>query len=134
MISIVQQLTHADVEKVMRLVEILHRSNLEFIRIEAEGMEITIAKGDAKPEVRIASSHASAPGVPITAPSVGVFRADRVRMGSLVEEATALGTIQTLDETNTVTAGMAGKIVEDCVRDGDFVEFGQPLYRILPEG
>ena len=118
----------------MRLVEILHQSNLQFIRIEAEGMEITIAKGGAKPEVRIVSSHASAPGVPIPAPSVGVFRADGVRVGSLVEEATALGTIQTLDESNTVTAGLAGKIIEGCVRDGDFVEYGQPLYRILPEG
>jgi acetyl-CoA carboxylase biotin carboxyl carrier protein len=128
----VHQLTHADVEKIMRLVEILHRSRLEFIRIEAEAMEITIAKGDARPEVRIASFPASALTIP--APNVGVFRADGVRVGSLVEEATALGTIQTLDEMNTVTAGLAGKIIEGCVRDGDFVEFGQPLYRILPEG
>jgi acetyl-CoA carboxylase biotin carboxyl carrier protein len=130
-----QQLTHADVEKVMRLVEILHQSNLEFIRIEAQGMEITIAKGDAaKPEVHVASSVAAARGVAIPAPGVGVFRANGVRVGSLVAEAAALGTIQTLDEMNTVTAGLAGKIVEGCVHDGDFVEFGQPLYRILPQG
>ena len=119
----------------MRLVEVLHRSNLQFIRIEAEGMEITIAKGGAaKPEVSIVSSVAAAPGIPIPAPGVGVFRADGVRVGALIDAATALGTIQTLDETSTVTAGMAGKIIEGCVRDGEFVEFGQPLYRILPEG
>jgi acetyl-CoA carboxylase biotin carboxyl carrier protein len=131
----VHQLTHTDVEKIMRLVEILHRSNLQFVRIEAEGLEITIAKGGAsEPEIRITASAASADGVTIPSPGVGVFRADGMRVGSLVDAATALGTIQTLDERSTVVAGMTGKVIESCVGDGEFVEFGQPLYRILPEG
>ena len=121
---IIRQLTHADVEKILRLVELLHGSNLQFIRLEADGLEITISRGDA-----------AAPGVAIPSPGVGVFRADAAQglgVGSLVEAATALGCVQTLDEMNCVTAGMHGRIVEHCARGGAFVEFGQPLYRVLP--
>lgn len=127
MTSIVNTLTHADVEEIIRLVQILHASNLQFVRIEADGLDVTVAKGGAtKADVR---------GVLIASPHVGVFRSEAakdLRVGSLVDASSTLGSIQTLDEKNSVKAGMSGKIVEDCVRDGDFVEFGQPLYRILP--
>ena len=76
------------------------------------------------------------PGLVIASPHVGVFRsaaAKGLEVGSLVDASSILGSIQTLDEMNDVKAGVAGKIVEVRVRDGDFVEFGQPLYRILPK-
>jgi len=117
-------LTHADVEKIIRLVETLHRSNLRFLRLEADGLEITVAKGNAS---------SPAAGVPIVSPHVGVFRSTDLRVGAMVDASSILGTIHTLDETNAVRAGVSGKIMEGCVRDGDFVEFGQPLYRILTE-
>ena len=123
MTPIANALTHADVGKIIRLVEALHQSGLQFVRIEADGLEITVAKGG--PPL----------GVPIVSPHVGVFRSDaakKVRVGSLVDASSTLGSIQTLDEMNSVKAGMSGRIVEDYVRDGDFVEFGQPLYRIIP--
>ena len=116
-------LSHADVEKIIRLVETLHGSKLQFLRIEVDGLEITVAKGDA--------SSPSA-GVPIGSPHVGVFRSRDLQVGAIVAASSVLGTIHTLDETNAVRAGVAGKLTEHCVRDGDFVEFGQPLYRILP--
>ncbi len=53
-------------------------------------------------------------------------------LGALVDTASVLGFIQTLDEINAVYAGVIGKVSEALVKDGDFVEFGQPLYRILP--
>src|SRR5438128_7357458 len=95
------RLTHADVEKIIRLVEALHGSDLQFVRVEADGLEITVAKGDAS----------SPPtGVPIAAPYVGVFRARDLQVGAIVDASSVLGTIHTLDESNAVRAGVAGKI------------------------
>jgi acetyl-CoA carboxylase biotin carboxyl carrier protein len=136
--SIVDALTHLDVAKIVRLVETLHQSTVQFIRIEADGVEITVTKGGTtKADTRVAPSDASnpPPGVPVVSPHVGVFRSDAaggVRVGSRVDASSVLGSIQTLDETNPVKAGISGDIIEACVREGDFVEFGQPLYRILP--
>jgi len=44
---------------------------------------------------------------------------------------TAVGSIQTLDEATAVSAGVSGLILDALVNDGEFVEYGQPLYRIL---
>jgi biotin carboxyl carrier protein len=142
---IADTLTHADVEKIMRLVETLHRSKLQFVRIEAEGLEISISKDGSATAYVAAPLFASKcedpeppPRVPIPSPSVGVFRSPPANtgqvphVGSVIDATSVLGYIQVLDDMNDVTAGVPGKIVEACVRDGDFVEFGQPLYRIIP--
>ena len=145
MAPIADTLTHADVEKIMRLVETLHRSKLQFVRIEAEGLEISISKDGSATAYVAAPLFASKcedpeppPGLSIPSPSVGVFRSPPpktgqvLHVGSVIDATSVLGYIQILDDMNAVTAGVAGKIVEACVRDGDFVEFGQPLCRVIP--
>ena len=140
MTSIVDTLSYADVGKIMRLVETLHDSGLQFVRIEADGVEITVAKGGAaQAGAPVAPTVAGSPpsGVVIASPHVGVFRsapAKGLEVGSPVDATSILGSIQTLDEMNDVKAGVSGEIVEARVRDGDFVEFGQPLFRIVPAG
>jgi acetyl-CoA carboxylase biotin carboxyl carrier protein len=131
-------LTHADVEKTTQLVEILHRSKLQFVRLEAKGVEISISKGDSGTAngVEIGDQNGKPSHSIVLSSHVGVFRSgasqQKVSLDSQVEVASVLGFIQTLDESNTVYAGIVGRVSEIFVKDGDFIEFGQPLYTIRP--
>lgn len=122
----------------MGLVEALHRSGLSLLRIEAQGLRIDIGKDGAtiadSATATPGAQPAAADGVTIPSPHVGIFRAapNSAQPGSTVEQASTLGSIETLDDVTAVTASVAGTVAERLVRDGDFVEYGQPLYRILP--
>jgi acetyl-CoA carboxylase biotin carboxyl carrier protein len=138
--SISTALTHADVRKIVGLVEALHRSRLQSLRLEADALQIDIGRNGVTTAGATASPFstrelAAIEGVVVPSPHVGVFRPGSdapVQTGSVVEPASVLGSIETLDDVNPVKAGLAGTLAEQLVRDGDFVEYGQPLYRILP--
>jgi acetyl-CoA carboxylase biotin carboxyl carrier protein len=136
--TIFDALTLADVGKITRLVEMLHRSKIQFVRLEANGLEISISKGVADGGVESRDQEGQLPHSVVLSSHVGVFRSGAptleqvMPLGALVDTASVLGFIQTLDEINAVYAGVIGKVSEALVKDGDFVEFGQPLYRILP--
>ena len=135
MTSTLAALTHADVDKIMRLVELLHRSGLQFIQIETDGVEICISK-DGAAIAGVSASSGTSPALPISSPSVGIFHSpengEQIALGSLIDAQTILGSVHTLDEVSPVCADTAGSILEICINDGEFVEFGQPLYRIIP--
>ena len=76
--------------------------------------------------------------IAIRAPMVGTFyRAPKpgappfVEIGAEVGEHTVVGIIETMKLMNSVPAGASGKIVEICVADGEVVEVGQMLMRLL---
>ena len=79
--------------------------------------------------------------VSVDAPSIGAFyRAPRpdlppyVEVGSTVEADTTVGLIEAMKVFTGVTAGLRGTVVEVLVEDGQFVEYGQPLFRVRPSG
>jgi acetyl-CoA carboxylase biotin carboxyl carrier protein len=85
---------------------------------------------------------AAAPGNirEVKSPMVGTFyrasspEADPfVREGDRVEEATVLCIIEAMKVMNEITAGIAGVVKEILVKNGESVEFGQPLCRISTE-
>jgi biotin carboxyl carrier protein len=130
--SLPETLTHAEVRMILRLAEALDRSTLSFLQIEAGGFTVCFAK-DAAGQVAVQSSNA--PGFNVRAPAVGIYRINAngaPAVGAIVETATALGQIETMDEVTVVAAGAVGVIVEFCVSDGDFVEHGQALVKIRP--
>ena len=57
--TIFDALTLADVGKINRLVEMLHRSKIQFVRPEASGLEISISKVSPMEELRAATKKAS---------------------------------------------------------------------------
>lgn len=61
---------------------------------------------------------------PGAAPFVGI--------GTKVEPDTVIGIIEVMKLMNSVSAGITGEIVEVLVRDGELVEFEQPLMRVRP--
>jgi acetyl-CoA carboxylase biotin carboxyl carrier protein len=77
----------------------------------------------------------------ITCQSVGVFyRAPRpdlpayVEVGTRVEPETTVGLIEAMKVFTGVAAEIGGTITEILVTNEQFVEFGQPLFRISLEG
>lgn len=77
----------------------------------------------------------------VSAPMVGVFyRAPEpgaepyVDVGTTVAEDTTVGLIEAMKVYTAVPAGMSGVIQEILVKNAEFVEFGQPLFVIAPDG
>jgi acetyl-CoA carboxylase biotin carboxyl carrier protein len=77
--------------------------------------------------------------VPITAPLLGTFYVAPepgappfVQVGAKVTEDTTVGLIEVMKVFNSVRANVTGTIVEVVAQNGQFVEYGQPLFLVKP--
>lgn len=75
--------------------------------------------------------------VELRAPTVGVFRVGRspddapvVEPGSTIAVGDEVGTVHLPNRTVAVRSEVAGTVIECCVEDGGFVEYGQALIRV----
>jgi acetyl-CoA carboxylase biotin carboxyl carrier protein len=168
------ELTHQDV---LAILEMLERSNVEYLEVEIGGTRLVADKSGlgaahretalrvpatvpapapapvpapAPPAVEVAAPAAppaaarpatDAGLVTVTAPVVGVFyrahepgAAPFVEVGTVVDEGTTLALVEVMKMLNSVTAPVRGEVVELLAQNSDFVEFGQPLMVIRPEG
>src|SRR5262245_31372912 len=78
--------------------------------------------------------------VPITAPMVGKFYSAAspsdppyVEVGSKVAAGTAVGLIEVMKVFASIKTEIAGTIEKILVTNGEFVEFGQPLFLLRPD-
>jgi acetyl-CoA carboxylase biotin carboxyl carrier protein len=78
--------------------------------------------------------------VAITAPMMGRFytksepdAAPFVSVGSEVNADSTVGLIEVMKVFTAVRAGVSGTILEFCVQDNDFIEYGQVLFRVRPQ-
>lgn len=78
-------------------------------------------------------------GILVKAPIVGTFyespapdKPPFVKVGDKVEEGDTLCIIEAMKFMNEVPSETGGTVAEILVKDGDFVEFGQELFRIVP--
>ena len=91
--------------------------------------------------------HAPAPPPPapaknyleIKSPMVGTFysrpkpdKPDYVSIGSTIRPDTVVCLIEAMKLYNDIKAEVSGRIAEVCVKNGDFVEFNQVLFRVEP--
>lgn len=73
----------------------------------------------------------------IVSPMVGTFYAASspendvfVKLGSIVENDTVVCIVEAMKLFNEIEAEVQGEIVELLVKDGELVEYGQPLFRV----
>ncbi|MCL4109052.1 UNVERIFIED_CONTAM: hypothetical protein GTU68_032175 [Idotea baltica] len=78
-------------------------------------------------------------GITIDSPTVGTFYASPtpddpafVEIGSSVTPDKIVCIVEAMKVFNQIPAEVSGKIVEMLVKNGDPVEFGQPLFRVDP--
>lgn len=75
----------------------------------------------------------------ISSPMVGTFykaptpgAEPFVEVGDIVDPETVVCVLEAMKIINEIKAELSGKIVEVMVGDGEAVEYGQPLFRVLP--
>ena len=73
----------------------------------------------------------------VTAPIVGTYYQSQapdkppfVKVGDTIAKGDVVCIIEAMKFMNEVVSEVSGKIVEVLVEDGEFVEFGQPLFRV----
>jgi acetyl-CoA carboxylase biotin carboxyl carrier protein len=110
---------------------------------ELENIVATVQNGakEAMGAGSLATAQPAAPeekGTLVTAPIVGTFYASSapdkppyVKVGDTIGEGDTLCIIEAMKFMNEVPSTVAGTISEVLVQDGDFVEFGQALFRIV---
>lgn len=150
-----------DVATVRELVELMAKFDLSEIDLNDGGQRLRLRKGGkviAAPMAMAPVAAATptvaatpAPAAPATpaAPSkklveikselVGTFYAkpspdkdDYVKVGSKVGAETTVCTVEAMKIFNPIAAKTSGTIAEICVKNGDFVEFDQVLFRVDP--
>jgi acetyl-CoA carboxylase biotin carboxyl carrier protein len=75
----------------------------------------------------------------IVSPTVGTYYESPspddppfVKVGSKVEPSTIVCIVEAMKVFNQIPAEMSGTVVEILVKNGDSVEFGQPLFKVRP--
>jgi acetyl-CoA carboxylase biotin carboxyl carrier protein len=141
-------LSDEDVREVLRLID---ESDVTELRIETDSFKLHVVRGassqfpvpSSQPEtnepVNGERSTVNGHGDTIDAPMLGTFyRAEApgaapfVDVGTKVEADTTVCLIEVMKMMNSISAGVAGTIVEVCADNAALVEFGQPLFRVEP--
>jgi acetyl-CoA carboxylase biotin carboxyl carrier protein len=86
-----------------------------------------------------ASAPSPAKSVYIESPMVGTYYASHapdappfVSLGSIVQPNTIVCIIEAMKVFTDIPAGVSGTITEVLVKNGQAVEYGQPLFRVIP--
>lgn len=143
------------IAEIRQLITLLHNSDVEELAIEheAEGLKLVLRK-PASSVVSAPVGLAELDGesldgalppddtsrekvFEIVAPLVGVFRAAMkpgskplVDASDIVREGQVVGAVEALNVLNEIECSAPGRVREICVRDGQPVEYGQPLFVI----
>lgn len=137
--------------EIKELMKLLEASPLSKIELTYGDGSVLLEKSAAPaapvpaPAVSAAPAAAPQPAAPepagqivdITAPMVGTFYSAPdpkappfVKAGDSVTPGTVVCVLEAMKIFSEVDAEVEGEITEILVKDGDFVEFGQPLFRV----
>lgn len=135
-----------NIKEIEALIQVFENSKLTTLKvqhaeetIEMSKMEPAAAAGVAHPAAKPAAAPvlSSAHEEVIAAPMVGTFymaahpgEEPFVHVGSDVAEDTTVCVLEAMKVFTEVPADMCGKITEILVKDGEFVEYGQPLFKV----
>jgi acetyl-CoA carboxylase biotin carboxyl carrier protein len=138
-------LSDEDIREILRIID---ESSPQEVRIETEGFSLHVRKdgaGPAEPAEPPAPVQPEQPHVQderlvtIEAPMLGTFflaegpgQPPFVEVGSRVGPDTTVCIIEVMKMMNSVAAGVTGIVAEVCEENGQFVEEGQPLFRVAP--
>ncbi|AYE51121.1 acetyl-CoA carboxylase biotin carboxyl carrier protein [Priestia megaterium] len=148
-----------NVRELQEVVSLMNESGIQKLHIEHEGTKVVIDKAgipledtavtEVKTEEVKAAAAEQAPQdsmsvnspqnneKQILSPMVGTFYAKPeadadpfVQVGQTVERKDVVCVIEAMKLFNEVDAGIEGEVLEILVKDGEVVEFGQPLFTV----
>jgi oxaloacetate decarboxylase (Na+ extruding) subunit alpha len=136
-----------NLERIEKLVKLFGGSRAEELTVEADGWNLRLRRNSG-PTAALPADTPMGPlendllvpeppaicTVEVTAPLVGIFRQgeERLAPGDLVQSGAPVGAIESLKILNPVVAEVSGEVLEVLVEDGHPVEYGQPLFVVLP--
>ena len=135
-----------DIRKIKKLIDLMIESDLQAIEVKEGDQSIALTRrnpvvaGVATVAARVAQAEpvfkAASRGAVETSPMVGVFyaaanpgEAPFVNVGQTVSAGETLGIIEAMKIMNPIEATQSGVVEEILVKNGDVIQFGQPLFR-----
>ena len=133
-----------DIRKIKKLIDLMIESDLQAIEVKEGDQSIALTRRN--PVVAAAVPAMSAPveapvvksprGAVEKSPMVGVFYAAPspgeptfIKVGQTVSAGETLGIIEAMKIMNPIEATQSGVIEEILVKNGEVIQFGQPLFR-----
>lgn len=145
------------ITEILDVIKAVDQSSISRLELEQAATRLVIVKGGGLQTVPAASAELPRaagqeetlpqPGAAcretyhkIVAPMLGTFYAAPepgapafAQVGQNVAAGTVVCVLEAMKLFNEVEAGIAGQIMEVLVKDGDLVEYGQPLFLVKPE-
>ena len=135
-----------DIRKIKKLIDLMIESDLQAIEVKEGDQSIALTRRNPVVAAAVPAMPApSAPATPAaktprgaveTSPMVGVFYAAPspgeptfVKIGQTVSAGETLGIIEAMKIMNPIEATQSGVIEEILVKNGEVIQFGQPLFR-----
>src|SRR5690606_11340803 len=134
-----------DIRKIKKLIDLMIESDLQAIEVKEGDQSIALTRRNpvvaaavpAMPAPAAEAPAAKSPrGAVETSPMVGVFYAAPspgeptfVKVGQTVSAGDTLGIIEAMKIMNPIEATQSGVIEEILVKNGEVIQFGQPLFR-----
>lgn len=141
-----------ELEQLLKLIDAMSNSALSSLKYEEKGVKISLQKevsGKASavrtecvkgeiPEIKSEVKIEEGEGNIIKSPLVGTFyvapsedAAPFVQVGDRVEKGQTLAIVEAMKLMNEIESEYAGEIREVFVKNGEMVEYGQPLFRVM---
>ncbi|HHT9119539.1 MAG TPA: acetyl-CoA carboxylase biotin carboxyl carrier protein [Candidatus Hypogeohydataceae bacterium YC41] len=138
--------------KIKELISLMNTNNLVEIEVQEDDLRIKVRRGDGIQHSVLPAHQLTGVAeerqplltqkdnlLAISSPMVGTFykaptpgAKPFVEAGDTVEPESVVCVIEAMKIINEIKAELSGKIVEVLVEDGKAVEYGQPLFRVLP--
>lgn len=135
-----------DIRKIKKLIDLMIESDLQSIEVKEGDQSIALARRNpvvAGVAQVAAAAPAAAPvvkaaarGAVETSPMVGVFysapspgEGPFINVGQTVSAGETLGIIEAMKIMNPIETTQSGVVEEILVKNGDVIQFGQPLFR-----
>ena len=134
--------------EIQALIKTLDNSSIEKFEYECDEYRLSLKKGNSKVAVKavqaepaveeeIAEDVEEKELIVITAPMVGTFYSAAepgaepfVKVGSKIDADSVICILEAMKLFTEVEADVSGEIVEILAKDGDLVEYGQPLFSV----
>lgn len=136
-----------DTDDLTKIMELLKRQEFSHFEFKCGDSKIVVDKG--KPLNKVASENENGnegkmvlerkhdEKTYIKSSLAGTFYKEKeegkeafIKLHDIVKEDTVVGLIEVMKLYNEIEAGISGEIVDILVEDGEFVEYGQPLFEI----
>lgn len=135
-----------DIRKIKKLIDLMIESDLQAIEVKEGDQSIALTRRNPvvaaavpampTPSVEATPAKKSPRGAVETSPMVGVFytapspgEPTFVKVGQTVSAGETLGIIEAMKIMNPIEATQSGVIEEILVKNGEVIQFGQPLFR-----